>query len=120
MSLYEGAGVVVDGIRSEIQSLHTSNHASQGPMDYEKKALEKGLGISDMESKGDDINVKVHKTIKYPKGVPVPLIARSILRGTSFRPKNDFVGRAVRKNRKKSVETMDSKMNELFKKEMNK
>ncbi len=59
MSLYEGTGVVVDGIRSEIQSLHTSNHASQGPMDYEKKALEKGLGISDMESKGDDINVKV-------------------------------------------------------------
>lgn len=43
MSLYEGAGVVVDGIRSEIQSLNTSNHASQGPMDYEKKALEKGL-----------------------------------------------------------------------------
>ena len=127
MSLYEGAGVVVDGIRSEIQSLHTSNHASQGPMDYEKKALEKGLGISDMESKGDDINVKVgfagyssHKTKKYPKGVPVPLIARSIVRGTSFRPKNDFVGRAVRKYRKKSVETMDSKINELFKKEMNK
>ena len=127
MSLYEGAGVVVDGIRSEIQSLYTSNHASQGPMDYEKKALEKGLGISDMESKGDDINVKVgfagyssHKTKKYPKGVPVPLIARSILRGTSFRPKNDFVGRAVRKYRKKSIEAMDSKMNELFKKEMNK
>lgn len=58
-------------------------------------------------------------TRKYPKGVPIPLTARSIISGTSFRPKNNFVRRAVnRKKKKKAIERMDEVINERFKKEM--
>lgn len=122
MSVYEGAGVVVDALREEISSWSGSN-PQNGPTTTDKKDLLQGLGISDMEYKADDVNVKIgfagygHKTKKYSaKGTPIPMIARSIIAGTSFRPRYDFVGKIVRQNRKKVIQKMDNKINKEIEK----
>lgn len=122
MSVYEGAGVVVDALRNEISSWSGDN-SQNGPTTTDKEDLLQGLGVSDMEYKSDDVNVKIgfagygHKTKKYSsKGTPIPMIARSIIAGTSFRKKYDFVGKVVRQNRKKAIKTMDDKINKEIEK----
>lgn len=117
MSLYDGTGVVADAIVNEIQSFPGGDNATNGPTDQDKADLLKGFGIAPMELKNDDVSVKIgfagygHKTRKYKSGVPIPMIARAIIAGTSFRPKNDFVGKVVRKTRNQCVTKMDETLN---------
>lgn len=123
-SLYDGAGYVADAIRQEIEAFPGGKKASNGPTDKDIADLKQGLGISPMEFKNDDVSVKIgfagygHVTKKYPKGVPIPMTARAIIAGTSFRPKDDFVGRAVRKARKQSINIMDEKINKELERKM--
>lgn len=125
MSVYDGAGIIVDSLRKEINSWSNDN-PKNGPTETDKKDLLKGLGISPMEYKSDDINVKIgfvgygHKTNKYnSKGVPIPMIARSIISGTSFRKKYDFVGKVVRKNTNNAIKQMDETLNKEIEKRLN-
>lgn len=125
-SLYEGGKTVADEIKKEINGLAISDNPFKGITADEKKDLKKGFGIAPVQKKDGDFNIKIgfdgygHKTRskKFPKGVPIPLTARSIISGTSFRSKNDFVGRATRRVKKKAIEKMDEVINEEFKKEM--
>lgn len=125
-SIYKGASIVANEIRSEIDKLPVNNNPHLGITKEEKKDLKNGFGIAPMQKKNGDFNVKIgfdgygHKTNskKYPNGVPIPLTARSIISGTSFRTKNDFVRRATNRVKKKAVEKMDEIINEGFKKEM--
>ena len=117
MSLYDGSGVVADAIVNEIRSFPGGDNATKGPTDQDKVDLLKGFGISPMEFKNDDVSVKIgfagygHKTKKYKNGVPIPMIVRAIIAGTSFRPKNDFVGKVVRKTKNQCVNKMDETLN---------
>lgn len=96
-AVYAGAGVVADSIRAEIEKL---DHLE----DYEKEGLLNGLGIAKIEENGATTDTKVgfdgyckdHKTKSYPKGIPIPLLARSINSGTSWRTKQPFVTKAVK------------------------
>ena len=58
------------------------------------------------------------KTNKYPGGQPNSVIARSVVAGTTFRQKNDFVGRAIRKSEadanQKMIETWDKYLDALW------
>ena len=125
MALYDGASVVLDGLHQEISSWSGSDPMN-GPTSIDKEDLLKGLGISPMDYNGDDVDVKIgfagygHKTAKYnQKGVPIPMIARSIIAGTSFRNKYDFVGKVVRKTRNQSIEKMDETLNREIEKRLN-
>lgn len=125
-ALYQGAAVMASAIKAEMskipdRSWHSGRIAS-GLTEDEKADLSSGFGISKMRNADGVIDVKLgfngygHKTRKYPSGVPVPLIARSICKGTSWLQKYDFVGKAER-SAKASVE---SKIQTTFDQELEK
>ncbi len=73
----------------------------------------------------DGANVKIgfagygkYKTKTWPKGVPVPVTARSLRKGTSWRVKDDPIGPAVRKVRKAAEKAMADRVEEEFEKRM--
>lgn len=76
-----------------------------------------------MRKDGSFYNVKLgfagyngQKTKAHPNGVPNSLIARSMVSGTSFRAKNDFIGRGVNASRKKAEKAIETKFDEQVKK----
>lgn len=118
---YVGAAVMADGIRKEIQSTPTHSNAADGMTSIEQKALLKGLGISKFDA-SDGVNVKIGfagygdiPTKKWPRGVPIPLTARSLIGGTSWRVKDDFMGRAIRKHKDKTIKQMEEEADKLLK-----
>lgn len=125
MSIYEGAAIVADEIAKEIDSLPESDDPFKGITKQQKKDLKDGFGISPMIKTSENTNVKIgfsgygsKPTKKYPKGVPIPLTARSIISGTFFRMKNPFVMRAVKRVKEKSIEKMNEVINEKINEEM--
>lgn len=112
-SIYEGAGIVADQIKQEIDGIHNI-------YDYQKTDLKNGLGIAEMKKSGrGGIDTKIGfagygsvPTKKYPKGLPNLLLARAIVSGTSFRPKTPFIRRAVTKSRQKALEAMEKQIDE--------
>jgi hypothetical protein len=127
-SIFEGAKIVTDAVRSEIEGIPTreydaSSDTISGITDKQKAGLQEGLGIASMRRDGSFINVKVGmdgynsiRTRKYPKGQPNALIARALCTGTSFRVRNDFIGRAVRSTRSAAEAAMKKQCDEEIKK----
>ena len=131
-AIYAGAGVLADAIKSEIQNLpEESGYMPKGKKrnvigKHDKQALQNGLGISHIEATGEKADAVVsfngyngRPTKKYPQGVPLPLIARSIESGSSVREKNAFVRRAFNSAKtdaaQKAVDAGQEKLNELIK-----
>lgn len=107
-AVYQGAKIVAEAITSEIHALPPRTCSPK-----EKAGLLEGFGIAHMQIRNNFNNVKTGfdgynsiVTQKFPKGQPNAMIARSICKGTSFRPKSDFVGRAVRKSESAAEEAM--------------
>lgn len=128
-AIYSGAGVVADAMRSEIQMLPVAqDYVKPGEhrklstiTSVQKKGLLDGFGISSMRKDGDYYNVKLgfagyngQKTDQYKTGVPNSVVARSVVSGTYFREKNDFVGRATRKTKKNAEREMEKKFEEAL------
>lgn len=127
-AIYAGADIVADAMRSGIQSLPVAQVYAEDGMkistitSVQKKGLLDGFGIAKMKKDGDYYNVKLgfdgyngQKTKAHPGGVPNSLIARSIVSGTSFRQKNDFVGKAVRSTKSAAEKKMEQKLDEKIK-----
>lgn len=100
-ALYAGAGVVADAIKAEIRNLpEQKGYLKDGERRNEvtpdeKQDLIKGVGIAHFKRENGNIDTAVgfdgysrHETEKYPNGVPLPLIARSIESGSSVRQKH--------------------------------
>jgi HK97 gp10 family phage protein len=131
-AVYEGAKVVADAIKSEIQALPVDDHppyksgARIGTVTTkQKQGLAEGFGIAKMKDEGGYKNVKVgfagynsEVTEKYPNGQPNPMIARAVNSGTSFRKKNAFVDRAVRRVRQQAEQNMQKTIDEIISKKM--
>lgn len=124
-SIYKGVEVLADGIRNQIKSTVTHANAKNGMTKAEQQALLKGLGTSNINSAQGDLSGKIgfdgygdFPTAKWPKGVPIPLTARSLIKGTSWRVKADFVGPAVRKLKDKAVSAMDDEIEDAIKEKM--
>ena len=128
-AIYDGAAVVADAVKAQIQSIPVAQiYAKNGEKlstitSVQKAGLISGFGIAKMQKDGDYYNVKLgfagyngQKTKAHPDGVPNSLIARSIVSGTSFRQKNDFVGRAVRATKSQAERKMEQKLEEKIKK----
>lgn len=124
-AIYDGAGVMIEEVKAGIQSWPTKKNPHDGMTDQEKKDLVSGIGISKFNDTGG-INVKIgfagygsHPTDTWPQGVPVPLTARTLIKGCSWRLKDDFMTRTVSKAKKKVMETIektfDKKIEEIFK-----
>lgn len=130
-AIYDGAAVVADAMRSQIQALPVAQkYAGSGEKlttitSVQKQGLLEGFGISKVRDDGGFYNVKLgfagyngQKSHQYPNGQPNSVIARSVCSGTSFREKNDFVGRAVRGTKAAANRKMEEKFEEALKKLM--
>lgn len=109
-AIYEGARIVADKVRSNIASLPTDKFRFlrgtdklNGLTSFEKADLLTGLGITPMATDGGgNWDAKIGfdgygsmPTKRYPKGVPIQLIARSVESGSSIRRKKPFVRPAL-------------------------
>lgn len=127
-ALYDGAAVLADAVRSEVQALPVTdrNTEPQHVFSYERDGLLSGLGIAKMKDDGGVVSTRVDfdgynrlKSKTYPNGHPNSMIARAINSGTSKRPKNPFMNRATRTARAKAeaamAARMDADINEIMK-----
>lgn len=111
-AVYEGAKVIADAVTDEIRNIYEvaeNEHGSENNILYgitaaQKEGLLEGFGISHLKIEDNDLRfVKLGfvgynstKTKKYPNGQPNALIARSLISGTSFRAKNNFMNKALK------------------------
>lgn len=133
-ALYDGAGILYDAVKSEIETLPTdeiwrypsgSYPAPKGIKEKQKEGLREGLGISRMENKGGTVNTRIGfsgynnlQTKRFPGGEPNALVARELVLGTSRIPRNDFVKRAIRKAKPAAKAAMIKKAEEQIEKIM--
>lgn len=128
MTLYDGAGAAAAEIVEGIRTHKTHRNPVDGMTPQEQKALLKGFGISRMEERDGDLNVKIgfagydetRKTKKHKNGVPIPLTANSLRKGTSWRAKDDFMAKGMRDARKKAPEAMEKRLDEELAKRLKK
>jgi len=118
-ALYQGAKILADATRSEIEALPvaSSKRVRRGerrnPTQVEKDGLLEGLGVARKRTDGGTSNITIgfdgwnaDKTERWPGGKPNALIARSINKGTSFMRPIPFAKRAVTKARGEAEEAM--------------
>lgn len=132
VAVFAGIGVLADAIKAEIRDLpEQAGYVEEGQKrnvisPWSKAIMEQRLGISRIESTSDGANAVVslagyngRPTEKYPNGVPIPMIARSIESGSSVREKNPFIRRAYNKAKtqaqQKAIDAGQQKLNELIK-----
>lgn len=130
-AVYDGASIVADAVKAEIQALpvddsHDKKSKINGPSSDVKKALLEHMGVAPIQDDNGFLNVKVGfdgytgtATPRYPRGKPVPMLARAVQSGTSFMEGHAFVKTAVRKSRKKAEETMKKRVEEEIEQIMN-
>lgn len=120
MAVYDGARVMADEIRREIGAL---------PVDHErclhsgeryavitkrdKNDLAKHLGITKITSSTSGTRAVIgfagygsRKTKTYKNGLPMALLARSLMKGTTVRNKSAFIDRAVSAASEKAQDAM--------------
>lgn len=132
-AIYDGADVVADAIQKSIDNLpeetfHKLRDGDRfsGVPKTQKLALKRFFGLSEMQKDTIGWNTKAGfagymeegKSKKYPNGLPIPLLARSIESGSSVRQKHPFVRAAVKSSRDKAVEEMETTINVEIQKTM--
>lgn len=132
-AIHDGAKVVADAIRAELQTVPTDEgwgtqeHPVVGPKKTQKAALLGTLGITSMQKDNDGMyNVKIGfdgynniRSKRWPQGQPNQMVARAIESGTSWMSKNRFVGKAVSRVKKQALTAMqkraESEINKIMK-----
>lgn len=120
-----GASIVADEVRKNLKAIPEETFRMlkqeekfQGIPKGQKEDLERYLGITpvDVDRKGF-INVKVgfqgygsYPTKKYPKGIPIKLLARAVESGSSVRKKTPFVRPAAVTKKQEVVEAMQKEI----------
>ena len=132
-TIYAGADTVADEIRQSIDALPVLANGEHGSKDNQlagvtaaqKRGLQESFGITPMSRHGGFYNVKLGfdgyngiRTDQFPKGQPNALIARAVNSGTSFRQKNPFIDKAVRRSKPKALEKMKTAFDSAMKKEI--
>lgn len=131
----EAAAVpVVERVRKNIENLRedwqpnpqdkyrylSEGQSFDGIPPHQKEDLLRALGVSKVSvDEHGDWTVRIgfnssgpkgygdQPTATYPRGQPIPMIARSVESGTSIQPKQPFMRPAVDATKKKAVEVMD-------------
>lgn len=120
MAVYDGARVMADEIRRETGALPVDKERYlSGGQKYavitrrDKRDLAAHLGITKITRTTSGIRAVIgfagygsHKTHKYKKGLPMALLARSLMKGTSVREKSPFIDRAVAKSAEPAIAAM--------------
>lgn len=108
MGVYDGAGIMADAIRKELDAELTGRNQWE---EKQIKGLKDGFGISKMTNTNGFISVNMGfsgynevKTEQYPKGQPNIMIASSIANGTSWGYKRPFIRNAILKAKNKAIQ----------------
>lgn len=109
-ALYDGAKVLADATQAEINGLtELTPEARDG--------LRKGLGVAHFWTANGTTMTKIgfegynsKRTARWPNGQPNAMIARSLIRGTSWMKANRFTARAAKKARMRSIEAMQARL----------
>lgn len=124
-TVYAGVKVVADAIKADLQTRTAHKNPVDGMTETERKALMQGLGTSAHFNTDGDWTGKIgfagyygDSTKKWPKGVPVPLTARSLISGTSWRVKDNFITRPVNKAKQQAQEEMGSALESAISKRL--
>lgn len=105
-ALYDGAKVLADEVQKEIDTLRELEP-------IQRQGLHDGMGVAKFWTENsqtvtrigfDGYNKKITK--RWPRGQPNAMIARSVIRGTSWMRPNRFTNRAAKNVRRKCVEVM--------------
>ena len=131
MAVYAGADKMIGEVKNAIKALPTQDgYMKEGKRSVvtedEKRDLLDHVGIAKIDNEGGNANTAIgfngyssHKTRKYPNGVPIPLIARSIESGSSVRKKIPFLRKAgkaaTEKVQQAMLETAAAEFNKLTK-----
>lgn len=117
-AVYEGASVVNKAVESALSSLpvdDTYGSKSQkrnGLRTIEKEGLIRSYGIAHMQKENGYWNVKLGFDGYNKLGKANAMIARSVISGTSFMQKNDFMSKAVRSSKSAAEEAMKTKIDQ--------
>lgn len=120
MATYEGAKVLTDGIRASIESLPVDKFRYLRGGDSfavitkdDKEDLLNSIGIDEIKRGEDGVRTVIgfagygrHKTKKYPKGLPMAMLMRSIESGSSVRQARPTVRPTVQAKRKEAKTAM--------------
>ena len=109
MSVYEGAGIVADAVREELQKALSGESTGD---------LEASLGIQEIQDTGSRVETAVGFAGYDRKGVPNPLKARVINSGRSdtAHKKTRFISKAIRR----ASVPASAKMSEVAREELTK
>lgn len=135
-AVYEGAAVIIDQVRSNLQGLNTISN-KEALKRYrlkettmltaeQKKGLLDSLGLTEIQNQKGYINTKLGFdgynaviTKKYPKGQPNVLVARATENGSSITKRQPFVSTGVKAKRaeaeKKMADIIDQETEMIFK-----
>ncbi len=111
-AVYDGAAVVNKAVESALQSLPTddsyraSGSSRSGIRSIEKQGLINSYGIAKMQDDNGYLNVKLGFDGYNKLGKPNAMVARTVISGTSFLKKNDFMGNAARSSKAAAEEAM--------------
>lgn len=114
--VYEGASVVNGSVESALAALPVDDTSAakgekrDGIRSIEKEGLINGYGITKMKNEDGYLNVKLGFDGYNKLGKPNALIARSVISGTSFLKKNDFMSKATKSAKAESEEAMKLKL----------
>lgn len=131
MGVYDGAKVIVEEVKKSIRSLpeEKMRFLKKGDRfsvltDRNKADLVEHLGIASMDTIGGAstrIGFEGYSSIrtkKYPSGIPVVMMARSIESGSSVREKHPFFRPAVNRARHRAEDECVQTMEKQIKKTM--
>lgn len=113
-ALFDGAGLLADAVGQEIDGLTELNQ-------IQRRDLRKGMGIAGFWSENGATVTKIGfegynsiKTRRWPNGQPNAMIARSLIRGTSWMRANRFTARAAKKARETCIKAMQERVDREF------
>lgn len=122
-ALYQGAKVVADAVKRQIDNIPEYKKAKRktipavGLTRKQKDGLKDGLGVAHHWDETSGSYTKIgfkgynnEHTKKYPQGQPNPMIARSIIRGTSYLQKYDFVKIALNSSRAAALKAIEEEI----------
>lgn len=114
-SLYEGAGVVADSVKSSIGSLAVSE---KGLTEVQKQGLSDGFGIARMREAVDSTNVKIGFHGVNGDGKPNTVVARMTESGSSRRKATPFFNSAVNRSRSAALSAIQKEFDDQLRQKM--
>lgn len=132
-AVYEGAKVIADAVKNSLFTIHihgdkeygAPRHPISGLTAQERLDVIRSFGLAPIRNDNGYINTKAgfdgyseHKTRKYPKGIPIPMLVRLVESGGSFQQKTPVIRPAVGRAKQAALKAMQKALDKEINKTM--